>query len=138
MFNIIIIFPLMITGNNWASLCENRFFAYAKTKTQISAFVFAIRIVQSLYHINLKFQVLWLYSPVCVGPGRKPRIPVFSQRGSILPIVILRLISVHELLKNWGLPICDEWTFPSLSFGWVHFHFKGLWEYFFHFYFIFR
>ena len=26
--------------------------------------------------------LLWLYSPVCVGPGRKPRRPVFSQRGS--------------------------------------------------------
>ena len=22
-------------------------------------------------------------------------------------------------------PTCDEWTFPSLSFGWVHFHFRG-------------
>ena len=35
---------------------------------------------------NPKFQayshLLWLYSPVCVGPGRKPRRPVFSQRGS--------------------------------------------------------
>ena len=33
-----------------------------------------------------KFQasshLLWLHSPVCVGPGRKPRRPVFSQRGS--------------------------------------------------------
>ena len=33
-----------------------------------------------------KFQasshLMWLYSPVCVGPGRKPRRPVFSQRGS--------------------------------------------------------
>ena len=33
-----------------------------------------------------KFQasshLLWLYSPVCVRPGRKPRRPVFSQRGS--------------------------------------------------------
>ena len=59
-------------------------FAYAKTKTQISyavtaqlisAFVFAIRIVQSYYYLNMKFQassrLLWLYSPVCVGPGRK-------------------------------------------------------------------
>ena len=27
--------------------------------------------------------LLWLYSLVCVGPGRKPRRPVFSQRGSI-------------------------------------------------------
>ena len=70
-------------------------FAYAKTKTQISfavtaklisAFVFATLIVQSLYFINTTFQassyLLWLYSLVCVGPGRKPRRPVFSQRGS--------------------------------------------------------
>ena len=63
-----------------------------KTKTQISfaklisAFVFATRIVQSLYFLNPKFQasrhLLWLYSLVCVGPGRKPRRPVFSQQGS--------------------------------------------------------
>ena len=49
---------------------------HAKTKTQISAFVFAIRIVQSLYYLNPKFQasshLLWLYSPVCVGPRRNP------------------------------------------------------------------
>ena len=42
----------------------------------ISAFVFAKRIVQSLYYLNSKFQasrhLLWLYSLVCVGPGRKP------------------------------------------------------------------
>ena len=70
-------------------------FAYAKTKMQISfavtaklisAFVFATRIVQSLYFLNPKFQasshLLWLCSPICVGPGRKPRRPVFSQRGS--------------------------------------------------------
>ena len=77
------------------------FFAYAKTKTQISfavtaklisAFVFATQIIQSLFFLNPKFQassyLLWLYSPVChvcVGPGRKPRRPVFSQRGSNLP-----------------------------------------------------
>ena len=70
------------------------FFAYAKTKTQISfataklisAFVFATRIVQSLYFLNPKFQTssnrLWLYRQVCVEPGQKPRKPVFSQRGS--------------------------------------------------------
>ena len=68
---------------------------YATTKTQISfavtakliiTFVFNTRIVQSLYFLNPKFQasshLLWLYSPVCVGPGRKPRRPVFSERGS--------------------------------------------------------
>ena len=69
-------------------------FTYAKTKAQIScavtaqlisAFVFATRIVQSLYLLNPKFQassnLLWLYNPGCVGPGRNPRRPVFSERG---------------------------------------------------------
>ena len=31
---------------------------------------------------SLISHLLWLYSPVCVIPGRKPRKPVFSQRGS--------------------------------------------------------
>ena len=70
-------------------------FCISKTKTQISfavtarlisTFVFATRIVQSLYFLNPKFQasstLLELYSPVCVGPGRKPQRPVFSERGS--------------------------------------------------------
>ena len=39
--------------------------------------VFAIRIVKSLYFLNLKFQtssdLLGSYSPVCVRPGQKPR-----------------------------------------------------------------
>ena len=56
------------------------------TAKLISVFVFATRKVQSLYFLNPKFQasghLLWLYSPVCNGPGRKPRRPVFSERGS--------------------------------------------------------
>ena len=52
----------------------------------ISAFAFATQIVQFLYFLNPKFQasshLLWLNSADCVGPGRKPRRPVFSQRGS--------------------------------------------------------
>ena len=44
-----------------------------------------------LLPVNSKFQasshLLWLYSPVCVGPGRKPRRPVFSQRGSFQGII---------------------------------------------------
>ena len=55
----------------------------AKTKPQIScavtaqlitAFVFATQIVQSLFFLYPKFQassyLLWLYSTVCVRPGR--------------------------------------------------------------------
>ena len=72
-------------------------FAYAKTKTQIScavtaqlisAFVFAIWILQSLFFLNPKFQassyLLWLYSLVCIGPARKSRRPDFSERGSYI------------------------------------------------------
>ena len=75
---------------------KTRIFAYAKTKTQISfaataklisAFVFATQIVQSLYFLITKFQasshLMRLYSPVSIGPGRKPHRQVFSQRGSI-------------------------------------------------------
>ena len=60
--------------------------SFAVTAKLISTFVFATRIVQFLYFLNIKFQasshLLWLCSAVCVGPGRKPRRPVFSQRGS--------------------------------------------------------
>ena len=79
----------------WATTWENWIFAYAKTKMQISfvvtaklisVFVFATRIVQSLFFLNPKFQVsshsMWLPSLVCVGPVWKPRRPVFSERGS--------------------------------------------------------
>ena len=69
------------------SICENKDADQLRgNRKLISAFVFAIPIVQSLYYLNPKFKasihLLWLYSPVCVGPGRKPRRLVFSQRGS--------------------------------------------------------
>ena len=52
---------------------------------------FATRIEQSFF-LNPKFQasshLLWLYSPVCVGPGQKPQRPVFSQRGSYHFLII--------------------------------------------------
>ena len=61
--------------------------ACAVTAQLFSALVFATWIVQSLFYLNPKFQafshLLWVYSLVCVRPGRKPRRPVFSQRGSI-------------------------------------------------------
>ena len=60
--------------------------SFAVTTKLISAFVFATQVVKSLYFLNTKFQasshLVWLCSLVCVGPGRKPRRPVFSQRGS--------------------------------------------------------
>ena len=57
----------------------------------IRTFVFALKIVLSLFFLKLKFQpssfLLWLYSPVCVRPGRKPLL-VFSHTGSDNSIVI--------------------------------------------------
>ena len=100
---------------NWAATWETRIFAYAKTKTQISiavtaklisAFVFATSIVQSLSFLNPKFQVsshlLWLYSPVCVGPGRKPRRPVFWRRGSTrLTIMFFLILWIKSKERIW-------------------------------------
>ena len=84
--------------------------AYAKTKIQISfpvtaklisAFIFATYTVQSLYFLNTKFQassyLQWLYSPVCVEPGRKPRRPVFSQQGSYCAAFLFPIICICHL-----------------------------------------
>ena len=86
-------------------------FECVKTKTQInfavtakliSVFVFATPIVQSLYFLNPKFQasgyLLWLYSPVCNGPGQKPRRPFFSQQGSYIAVA---LGEVRKLSYFW-------------------------------------
>ena len=115
------------------------FFLYAKTKTQIScavtaqvisAFVFATRIVQSLYYINPKFQasshLLWLYSPICVGPGRKPRSPVFSQRGSFYSkqlnfLALCFLLNVLSALKGTHFYILISLCFTLCCFFHISF-----------------
>ena len=84
----------------------------------ISAFVYTTRIIQALYYLNPKFQasshILWLYSPVSVGPGRKTRRLVFSQRGSFtvmaLSTAILRSINlVNSTGKDFGvIPVINE------------------------------
>ena len=97
----------------WAATWENRIFAYAKTKTQISfavtaklisVFVFATRIVQSLFLLSPKFQVSshlqWLPSPICVTPGRKPRRPVFWRRGSFSYLKIWHCQHMSLILRN--------------------------------------
>ena len=74
---------------------------FTVTVKLISAFVFATQIVQSLHFLNLKVQasshLVWLYSLVCVGPGRKPRRPVFSQRGSFVLSHLVRQDVLHDL-----------------------------------------
>ena len=58
-------------------ICENKDTDQLRGNREADhAFVFATWIVQSLFYLNPKFQassyLLWLYSPVCVGPSRKP------------------------------------------------------------------
>ena len=70
-------------------LCENKDADQLRGNREADQrFVFATRIVQSLFFLNPKFQasshLLCLYSPVCVGPGRKPKLLVFSRTGSYL------------------------------------------------------
>ena len=61
----------------------------------ISAFVFSTQIIQSPYFLNPRLQasshLLWLYSLICIGPGRKTRRPVFSQRGSINILYVFQM-----------------------------------------------
>ena len=77
---------------------------FAVTAKLISTFVFATRIVQFLFYLNPKFQAsssfLSLYRPVCVGPGRKPRRPVFSHRGSDNKHAINVMSTVYAHNKN--------------------------------------
>ena len=58
--------------------------------------------------LNPKFQasshLLWMYSPVCVGPGQKPRRPVFSQPGSIhVSVSVNQSFQVHAIDPDAGL-----------------------------------
>ena len=62
---------------------------FAVTEMLIISFVFATRIVQFLYFLNLNFRasshLLCLYSSVCVGPVRKPHC-WFSHDAALLSI----------------------------------------------------
>ena len=97
----------MGTPFKWAASWENLLFFKCENKDEdrFCAFVFAPGMLQSLYFLNPKFQasshLLWLYSPLCVGPGRKPRRPVFSRRSSN------HIIALRERLRTTRtLPWC--------------------------------
>ena len=71
-------------------------------RSNISAFAFATWIVQSLFFLHPKFQassyLLRLYRPVCVGPGRKTKLLVFSRTGSLLVFIGLEFHSTSYFL----------------------------------------
>ena len=98
----------------WDSFGENRIFAYAKTKPQIScavtaqlisAFVFPIWIVQFLFFLNPKFQassdLLSLHSPVCVGTGRNPEDRFSHNKAHIC------MITTHSVNRMFSYIVCS-------------------------------
>ena len=94
-------------------ICENKIqISFAVTSKLISAFVFAICIVRSRFCLNPKFQasshLLWLYSPVCVGPGRKPRRSVFSQRGSYVTRANFQWCCLISHARMTGSPVVAQ------------------------------
>ena len=64
--------------------------------------------IEFLFYLYPKFQAtslrLWLYSPVCVGPGRKPGRPVFLHRGSYEYDIISSALCMKYIifLKNYN------------------------------------
>ena len=103
----------------WAATWENRIFAYAKTKTQISCavtaqlisvFVFATRIVQSLYFLNPK---LWASSHLQYCPARfvsdlvgNPKDRSSDVAAHLIPI---QVSCSHIILDVYDLSILQEW-----------------------------
>ena len=85
-------------------ICENKTqISLAVTAKLISAFVFATKIVQPNTKFPASSQLVWLYSLVCVRPGRKSRRPVLSQRGSN--------VNRQNILFLFRFP----WLFPKLT-----------------------
>ena len=66
-------------------ICENKDADQLRsncTADKRLCFCYTDSIIPLLPKFQASSHLLWLYSPVCVGPGRKPGRPVFSQRGS--------------------------------------------------------
>ena len=85
-------------GKPTICICENKD-ADAVTAKLISAFIFAKRIVQSLFYLYPKFQAsssfLCLYRPVYVGPVRKPHC-WFSYE-------VAHIFFLHKKLSMWWM-----------------------------------
>ena len=74
--------------------------------------------VQSLYFLNPKFQafnhLLWLYSPVCVVPGQKPR-RQFSGDTALLKQVCLYLWNhLSRIMRKPVFGVADQVRFQII------------------------
>ena len=69
-------------GHQISRVMRNPYFCICKNKDADQRPFSLHLFIQSFYFLNPKFQasshLLWQYSPVCMGLGRKPRSQVFS------------------------------------------------------------
>ena len=94
-----------LMGKPTIYICENKDADQLRgTAKLISAFVFATRIVQSLYFLNTKFHdsssLLCLYRPVCVGPVRKPHCWFSHEAAHIHAIILIGLFFINNRVQN--------------------------------------
>ena len=83
----------------------------AKTKAQlISAFVFATKEVQFFYFRNPKCQtssyLLWLYRPVCVEPGSKPKYRISHDAAHLQSKTVFLVLLTHVRLHCATYRVC--------------------------------
>ena len=102
----------------WAASWENLLFRVQKQRCRSFHFIDS----KFIFFPNPKFQVsyhlLWLYSPVYAGPGRKPQRQVFSQCGSYVLLItylsfchdvhIFPWLVVYEHVRVDRLPLVDS------------------------------
>ena len=98
--------------------------AYAKTKTQISfavtaklisAFVFAICIVQCLYFLNAKYHASWLHSRVCDRPGQNPHCWFSHVAAHIFTTLQHLNISISKCLFYSTVYLIYTWNCPLMT-----------------------
>ena len=108
-------------------ICENKD-PDAVTTELISDFVFATRILQSLYFLNPKYQasshLLWQYSLVCVGPGQRKTKTGFLTRliWNSLPQKLREITSIEQFrsqVGTWSGGYAHARSFQTVKF-YVH------------------
>ena len=91
---------------------------------------FATWIVQFLSYLNPKFQasnhLLWLYRPVCVRPGQKPKLLVFSRTGSFTTIKRVLDVTSQKHVRVIYTPLEPHFYIVKLGYPGVYLFFLFL------------
>ena len=106
-------------GKPTICMCETKTqVSFAVTAKLISAFVFATRIVQFFFYLNLKFQAsssfLCLYRSVCVGPVRKPHCWFSHEEAQIINKHFCSIIFLH-LSAPAMIPLPGDIPLPGMQ-----------------------